>query len=228
MRVLTLLLAFGMILYMNKHMRTIYICVTMLSLAIFGILCAATVAGGLQSFNAAIYSGVARYMHPVLTRVMIVLSNLGDWYAYVPAACLLICIPRTRRIGGVALAAVAVSCILNYALKHTFAIDRPDVYRLIEVTGYSFPSGHAMNGAVFIGCIVVLTAPALRHVVAKVAVCAVGTAFVLAVGYSRVYLGVHNAGDVLAGYAAGVALICTAKLVLERSGKILVTGWFMC
>jgi len=156
-----------------------------------------------------------------LTALMAAVSDFGQWYVYAPIAILLLIIPKTRvPVGLPSAASLTVSAVANYVLKIIFAVPRPDVRRLAEASGFSFPSGHAMNGAAFAGALAICAIkyhkrPMKSRAKAALLVCA--AAYVLAVGFSRVYLGVHNPSDVIAGYAAG-AIICV--IVISIAGKI--------
>ena len=110
--------------------------------------------------------------------------------------------PRRGAVRG--LAAMAVSSgVVNAALKPVFGRRRPDlgahpVHRLLHepMTTHSFPSGHASSAGAFVTG-VALECPAAGVVLAPLA---------LAVGYSRVHVGVHYPGDVVAGLAVGAAV----------------------
>ena len=88
---------------------------------------------------------------------------------------------------------------------------------------YSFPSGHAMAAIIGYG----MLSYALTHTVVtgrapRALTYAVAAAVVLAVGVSRVYLGIHYPSDVLGGYAAGLAwlAVCVTGIeVTERRGR---------
>jgi len=126
-----------------------------------------------------------------------------------------------RQVALAALMAVAVlgGMAISSLLKVGFDRPRPDVPHLARVFTASFPSGHAMLSA-----IVFLTLGALLARVSpdrRVKTYFVGLAVFLtvAVGVSRVYLGVHYASDVLAGWCVGAAwsLLCwTGALWLQR------------
>jgi undecaprenyl-diphosphatase len=95
---------------------------------------------------------------------------------------------------------------ISQGLKHLFLRERPDlVYRAVEAANPSFPSGHAMLSAVVfltLGALAARFAPKRR-----LKALALGSAVFLSVlvGLSRVYLGVHWASDVLAGWCVGAA-----------------------
>lgn len=96
--------------------------------------------------------------------------------------------------------------MISQGLKRLFERERPDLaYRAVEAVNASFPSGHAMLSAVVFLTLGVLAARFSER--RRVKVLAVGAAVLvsLLVGGSRVYLGVHWASDVLAGWCVGAA-----------------------
>jgi undecaprenyl-diphosphatase len=103
--------------------------------------------------------------------------------------------------------------LLNLVLKSLYQRARPTIHHLVEVGGYSFPSGHAMSTSAFYGMIGYLLWNAYRRKWRGAWVFPAGAVLLAAtVGWSRVYLGVHFFTDVLAGYAAGGLwlLVCLA------------------
>lgn len=109
------------------------------------------------------------------------------------------------------LAATGGGVIVAMGLKTLISRDRPDaLFHATVASGYSFPSAHAMMSAVVyltLGALVARLAPRLRL---RVFVMACAVTLTGLVGISRIYLGVHWATDVLAGWSAGLAwaLLC--------------------
>ncbi len=93
--------------------------------------------------------------------------------------------------------------ILNEALKFLFHRPRPGLHRLVEVGGFSFPSGHAMMSFIFYGLLVYLVWANFSGKFFRLLTTAILVIAILAVGISRIYLGVHYPSDVLAGFSAG-------------------------
>jgi undecaprenyl-diphosphatase len=120
---------------------------------------------------------------------------------------------------GLVLAAAAVGAALVAGLKLVYARPRPPVSGwLITESGFSLPSGHALGATVVVGVVVVVSWSVMRRGRARVAVLALGAGFVVATGASRVYLGVHWATDVLAGWMIGSACIALCFVALAVHG----------
>ncbi|MCL2772396.1 MAG: phosphatase PAP2 family protein [Oscillospiraceae bacterium] len=199
----------------NKKSAVIFV----LSLVFFAALTVLTVHGQTQTLNSKIASDIQSLENSSLTVFMKIISGMGEWYVYVPVAVLLLIIPKTRiKVGLPSAAALAVSAGLNTVLKLWFAVPRPDVHRLITETGYGFPSGHAMNGTAFVGICVILFMRSSFKKTAKISVLVAGIVFLILVGFSRIYLGVHNPGDIIGGYFAGIC-ICSITVFAVDAAK---------
>ncbi|MDR6624092.1 phosphatase PAP2 family protein [Caulobacter segnis] len=108
---------------------------------------------------------------------------------------------------------------ISQGLKAVFGRERPDLaYRVVEAVNASFPSGHAMLSAVVFLTLGVLTARFSDRRRVKVLAISAAVLLSLLVGASRVYLGVHWASDVLAGWCVGAAwaMICWLAAYLVR------------
>lgn len=142
-----------------------------------------------------------------LRRAMADVTALGGGTVLTIVALGAVAILLARRLAltaALVAAAVISGTIASNALKHVFMRPRPPLAtRLIEVTGDSFPSGHAANSAIVyltLAALVTQVTPgrATRNAVIGLAILLVG-----AIGTSRVYLGVHWPSDVLAGWSFG-------------------------
>jgi undecaprenyl-diphosphatase len=123
-----------------------------------------------------------------------------------------------------ALAAVAGAQAANTLLKLGFDRPRPDLVPHGAMTyTSSFPSGHAMLAAATYLTLAAILARVEPRRKLKAYVLAVAVVLTLAVGLSRVYLGVHWPTDVLAGWAAGAGWALACLLIagaLERRGVL--------
>ena len=102
---------------------------------------------------------------------------------------------------------VNLACVvaLNTLLKTIVQRPRPEGFRLVAESGYSFPSGHSMVAMAFFGLLIWMIWRHHRRDAMRVVWCAFFGLVIVAVGLSRVYLGVHYASDVLAGFCVSLA-----------------------
>ncbi len=104
--------------------------------------------------------------------------------------------------------------ILNNWIKELFRRARPPQWeRVVDVSQYSFPSGHAMMSMVIYGLIGYLLAT--RYNRWRGGIVSLTIFLIVAIGLSRLYLGVHYPTDVVAGYAAGLVWLIACILSLE-------------
>lgn len=151
-----------------------------------------------------------------LDAVMSAVTGLADHGIVWIALCVvLICTKRYRTWGIAALCALACVFVFDeFFLKGLFLRDRPfvadpTVALVVDPPGgYSFPSGHSATSLAVATTLLFSTLK--KHWKAIVA------AFALAVAFSRVYLCVHYATDVLAGILVGVLFGVCAGLVARR------------
>ncbi|GAA3956393.1 phosphatase PAP2 family protein [Hymenobacter algoricola] len=108
------------------------------------------------------------------------------------------------------------SITLNLLLKNVYNRSRP-LLPLVSASGLSFPSGHAMISASFYGLLIYLVQTHIRHQ-AKLRHTLSGLLIllILLIGLTRVYLRVHYASDVLAGFAAGLVWLVIAIPLLKK------------
>jgi undecaprenyl-diphosphatase len=108
------------------------------------------------------------------------------------------------------------SITLNLLLKSTFNRPRP-LLPLVSASGLSFPSGHAMISASFYGLLIYLVQTHMRrHQTLRWGLTVGLSLLILLIGLTRVYLRVHYASDVLAGFAAGLVWLVSAIPLLQK------------
>ena len=93
---------------------------------------------------------------------------------------------------------------------------RPPVENaLIEAQGYAFPSGHSYFAMIFYGMITYFWIRHFENRGVKLFIAAAGSGLILAIAFSRIYLGVHWATDVLAGLAISGSWLAVAIMYME-------------
>ena len=108
------------------------------------------------------------------------------------------------------------STIMNYFVKICIRRDRPSGLRLITQGGYSFPSGHAMISICVYGYLMYYVFHHIKNKVLKYSVSFLLFVVILSIGVSRIYVGVHFASDVLAGYLLALCYLLLLFYVMER------------
>jgi membrane-associated phospholipid phosphatase len=112
--------------------------------------------------------------------------------------------------------------VLDEILKLSFRRARPSVAsEFIHGNSWSFPSGHAMNSLVAYAMLAFLLREHIASKRLRLAVAFAAALLIVAIGFSRLYLGVHYLSDVTAGYLAGsawvVACISADRYTHERA-----------
>lgn len=146
-----------------------------------------------------------------LTGIFLFFTYLGNWQIIFTSAVLIAIIfwlLRKRR--EIALLAVSLGAgeLFYFLFKLFIGRRRPDLaYSLISQDGYAFPSGHALMATIFYGMIIYFLCGLNRKFWRKILIGAFFGGVILFIGLSRVYLGVHWASDVVAGWFAGLAIL---------------------
>ncbi|HZN15868.1 MAG TPA: phosphatase PAP2 family protein [Acidimicrobiales bacterium] len=114
-----------------------------------------------------------------------------------------------RRVAVAPWLAVGGSWVISQVVKRTVERARPPLAsQLVHPSGYAFPSGHAIESIAVWGVACVVISLVLRRR-ARLAVRLVAAAVIVAVGVSRIYLGVHWTTDVIAAWILGGAWMAT-------------------
>ena len=125
------------------------------------------------------------------------------------------------------LAAQGGGALLNRTLKETFERTRPEFADpLLASSSWSFPSGHAMGTFIFFGLGCYLLLRERPSWTASGVALGLAISWCLVMAFSRLYLGVHFASDVIAGFlggAAWIAVCASAFEVIRRRGSSLGT-----
>lgn len=178
-----------------------------------------------QSFDAWFSQTVARGRTSLLTALFEWFTFLGNTDTLVVVGILLLLAASLHRpIRFEALCVVGLLTavgITNCALKSVFARPRPDLaLRLLSETSWSFPSGHSMVSLCLFGFLGYVAATRMDGW-RRTAVAAIAVAFIALIGFSRIYLGVHYACDVLAGYLAGLPVLVAGILTYRAQSAVL-------
>jgi membrane-associated phospholipid phosphatase len=166
---------------------------------------------------------IHQWANPVLDQLMLGITRLADPEVVVVVVTIgLGWLVRRRqwRSAVMLLFTCLGTLIINQAMKLTFARPRPLLWpRLIQETSYGFPSGHALGSIVLYGFLAYLLGR--RYPAQGRSIYGMAAGLISAIGFSRLYLGVHYPTDILAGYAVGWLWLMLCVFALQRhSGRL--------
>ena len=102
---------------------------------------------------------------------------------------------------------LAIITVLNQVLKRILQRPRPSEFRIVEESGYSFPSGHSMVSMAFYGYLIYLIYKHIKNKYVKWTLIGLLSVLICCIGISRIYLGVHYTSDVLAGFLLSLSYL---------------------
>jgi undecaprenyl-diphosphatase len=177
-------------------------------------------------FDTTVRGWIHQFASPAMTTIMKAISLLGYDLLLVELAIAMIVFLRLRWRKAAAWLAITMAgaVALDLALKHAFHRQRPVPFFGDAPHSYSFPSGHALTSFCFYGVLAGLLADRIQRQSWRIAAGITAAVLVLAIGVSRIYLGVHYPSDVVAGYLAAAVWVSTMLLVDHAGSKLIARG----
>lgn len=167
-------------------------------------------------FDDAVLQWLHSYASPALDTFFITLTTLGGIVGVIVFTTVLlgVYIAQHRRRDAVFLfMSVAGSTAANIVLKAAFHRDRPSLWHQAVVEqSFSFPSGHAMASAALVVCLILL----YWNTAKRWLVLGVGALFVILIGISRLYLGVHYPSDILGGWLVSSMWVTVCFIIVKK------------
>lgn len=200
--------------------------ITILSLAVFLIITYGVIfkQSWISSFDSTASQLVRGFANPTLTRLTIQftqMANIGPAIGFIVGACLILLLIDNGRsalflfVNGIVLAGP-----VNSLIKLLIDRQRPTLAHLVQVHSSSFPNGHSMSAMMVGGSLIII----INHIMAKksqrlIINCLIGL-FIILIGLSRIYVGVHFASDVLGGWTLGFFLLRISQIIFEKIGVL--------
>ena len=152
-----------------------------------------------------------------ITPYMKIITNFGGATCLITITILLLILIKNKKIGLITLTNLVVITILNQMLKIILKRPRPTEFIIINEKGYSFPSGHSMISMAFYGLLIYLIYKKIKNKYLKATLIIILLLLILAIGISRIYLGVHYVSDVIGGFLISISyLIVYIKLIKKK------------
>ncbi len=135
------------------------------------------------------------------------ITNLGGAIILITLTISLFILIKNRKVGISIFSNLVIVTALNQLLKNILQRPRPTEYRIIEETGYSFPSGHSMVSMAFYGYLIYLIYKYVKNKYIKWISIVLFSILICSIGVSRIYLGVHYTSDVLGGFCISISYL---------------------
>lgn len=173
----------------------------------------------LASYDTQITDYVISHRSPGLTKYLLFVTNVGDFYGYVVVVGIflimsILVFKRWTYMLQIVFV-LALSAVSNLILKRFVDRARPGIEHMVSVETLSYPSGHAMSAMAFYGFLIYLFYRFKINFFLKSAIILVLATLILSIGLSRIYLGVHFPSDIAGGYIAGLIWVVFCVLLFN-------------
>lgn len=182
----------------------------------FGMIAYLVLSNKTTGFDDFVYNSVIIYRNDLMTGFFKFITFFASEIMVVLVSLIIFLFFKNKKYGMVVTINAICILILNVCLKLIFMRERPLDIMIITENGYSFPSGHAMAALGFYGFIIYLLWHMNLGKKAKVIFSILLSILIILIGMSRIYLGVHYASDVLAGYLVSAAYLIIYITVVKR------------
>ena len=172
-------------------------------------------------FDENVFTRIKPWVSQTNTNIMLVITFLGSQYFLLPANLFLIfyyLLIKENKKNAFKIATISVTSVLvMFFIKYILHRERPLVPLITKVHGYSFPSGHTFTSVTFYGILGYIAFKNIKHPILRWMAVLFLICLVFLVGFSRVYLRLHYASDVIAGFCLGVIWLLFAKWFLLKT-----------
>lgn len=169
-------------------------------------------------FDSVVYNFLVNNRNEALNNFFKIITQFGSALVLIIITILCVIFIRDKKYKILVPANLLTIAIINIVLKNFFLRPRPNELRLIEETGYSFPSGHAMASTAFYGLLIYIAHEKIENKILRNTICIMLGLLILLISVSRIYVGVHYTSDVIAGTCFSIAyLILITRLIKNQN-----------
>ncbi len=197
-----------------KKKVSFLICIT-----VFITLLVLLLTNNISFFDDFFYSIIIYFKNNFLTKIYKVFTFFCSVKFIIGFTILLVILIRNNKIKLFILCNLCGVVLLNQVLKRIIRRPRPTGINLIKENGFSFPSGHSMVSMAFYGVLIYLINKSKLNKETKLLLSLLLSILILFIGISRIYLGVHYASDVLAGFSLSLAYLIISIYIYEKTGN---------
>ena len=184
---------------------------------LFGYIATAIGNKSIAQFDTSVISFVQGMETPWLTSTMKFFTTLANTKSVIVIALiafvLLYFAFRYRQQAFLLIVVIGGTVVLNTMLKHYFKRERPEIHRIMDANGFSFPSGHSMIAFSLYTIIVYIAWRNVKTTLSRTLLILSAAFMIIMTGISRIYVGVHYPSDVVGGFAASALWVTIAIIV---------------
>ena len=201
--------------YIKDNRKNIII---FISLILFTFITYAIFNNKITEIDQAVHSYILSIRNDTLTNTLIIITNISSAYSLIVMSILLLAIMKKKKIPLLICLNLVSAYLINAIAKLIFTRPRPSGINLIEESGFSYPSGHAMISMAYFGFIAYLIYKNSKNKLSKTILIITLSVIILLIGFSRIYLGVHYLSDVIGGFLLSIIylLIYIKNINLEN------------
>lgn len=169
----------------------------------------------LKPFDSNVISYIQNLENEWLTKFYKMITIIADTYQSAIITILLVALLYIKKYYREALFLTVTMSVCGLAmplLKNIFSRERPNFHRLIEISGYSFPSGHTTSATTMYLTLAIILLSIMKKL-NKYFVFSIAVLGIVIIGSSRIYLGVHYPTDVMAGICLGISIVSTVYIL---------------
>lgn len=197
---------------MKKYLKWI---IFTISLIIFIILSILVLSKKDIAIDALVYNKISPLIKNNLTNNVKLLTYLGSGVVVIGITVFVIIFFKNKKYGLFLSIDLVLITIIQIILKNIFTRSRPLDIGLIKEKGYSFPSGHSLTSMAFYGLIIYLIYNSKLKRQEKIIYITLFSIFILIVGLSRIYLGVHFFTDVVGGFTFSICFLIVYTSIIK-------------
>lgn len=205
---------------LNYLKKNWFYVLVLIGISLFFIILKKYYSNTLHDFDNNIYKIISKYKCNTLTNIFKFISHLCGPITIIVALFLILLFGKHKSYDRYIVLISSCAFILNYIIKFICKRPRPEDINIIVETGYSFPSSHAMVSVAFYGFIAYFIYKSNISKNKKIILITSLILLAFLIGLSRIYLGVHYASDVCAGFAISLSYtILFIRIISKRRLK---------
>lgn len=165
------------------------------------------------------YEIVSAPMSDQLTIFAKIITNIASPVVLLLVAVILFVVVKEKKDKYSIVCNLFISIALNFVIKNIIQRPRPIGYRLIDESGYSFPSGHSMVSMAFYGYLIYIINKNVKNKYVRIISSIAIFSLIILIGLSRIYLGVHYTSDVIGGFVVALSYLMVYTGIIKRWGR---------